>query len=394
MLAKSRFAGHVHSSSSSSSGGSKGGDCLALSMHTDRSFNNVTRGAVLVLRSCTGFTGKWCLEPPFPKPAHLLLVVPAGLLALGAAALAAVFCAALVATLCYWDIWLRPPQKKTAEQPEELLNKQVSESLPFAPRLDAAKFPDPCSRVVPKAGELRSDKCDLNVVGICGFYYPGYQERWDMLCGCSFLGTYYDRQGGSVQLEVNGILRTFTNAEAAFQALKFWHRSEDFEGLSGVGAVTLQMELRGAEDYSFSGVGSNWDAMFRVLEVKFKKDSFMADALLKTGDSFLLEHSGQRVSGGDVWDNSDVCCENWIGIQLMLIRDRLAGTDRWTHYLEDVVDLGVGRPHDDQPGGEWQEVVRSAGVTLDQEVVRAEVQLEESCSVPAVDLQRILQGAS
>lgn len=337
---------------------------------------------------------------PSPKPAYL--VVDAGLLALGAAALAALLCAALVTALSCWRLWSQPPKEGVAEQPEafaveadvhELVDKQVNVPLIFAPRLDAAFFPDPRSELAPESRELLAAECKLGLVGICGFYYPGYQERWDQLCGCNFLGTYYDRAGGNVQLEVNGISKTFTNAEAAFQALKFWHRSEDFEGISGVSAVTLQMELRGDEDFSFSGIGSSWDAMFTVLEVKFKKDSTMADALLRTGDSFLIEHSGQRVSGGDVWDNSDVCCENWLGIQLMLIRDRLAGANRWTHYLEDVIDLGVGRPHDDRPDGKWQEVVRSAGTMLDQEVLLAEVQLEESFSYSATDLSRVLEGS-
>mmetsp|Transcript_115989 Transcript_115989/g.225758 ORF Transcript_115989/g.225758 Transcript_115989/m.225758 type:complete len:652 (+) Transcript_115989:102-2057(+) len=391
--ASNRSFGRLRSSSSSSSGGGKGRDCLALSMHTNRSFDMVTGGAVLMLRNCTSLAGQWRLEPPSPK--HVHLAVHPGLLAIGAAALAAILCAVLVAAWCCWCFRLQPPQENVVKQPEasvneEVIAKQVKVSDPLDPKLDAAFFFDPRSELVPEAGALPSLDCELDVVSICGFYFPGYQERWDRLCGCSFLSTYYDREGGSVQLEVRGITRTFKNAEAAFQALKFWHRSEDFECLSGEEAVTLQMELRGAEDYSFSGIGSSWDAMFTVLEVKFKKDSIMGDALLTTGDSFILEHSGQRVSGGDVWENSDVCCENWLGIQLMLIRDRLASTDRWTHYLEDVIDLGVGRPHDDRPDGKWQEVVRSASMMLDKQVVCGGVELEESYSYSATDLQRIV----
>merc|ERR1719362_2343624 len=380
-------------SSNDRSGASRAGDCLALSINTDRKFAMAIGGAALVLRNCTGLEGQWRLERKSFEPTHPM--VHRWLPALGAAALSAVWCAALAAALCCWHLCSQWPQEKVAEQPEagadqEQLDTEVNTPVPPGPRLDAARFWDPRSELVPEARELLSEDCEIEFVGICGFYYPGYQERWDRLCNCSFLGTYYDREGGGVQLEVNGISRTFTNAEAAFQALKFWHRSEDFESLAGDQAVALRMELRGAEDFSFSGIGSGWDAMFTVLEVKFKEDSIMGRALLSTGDSFLLEHSGQRVSGGDVWDNSDVCCENWLGIQLMLIRDRLAGTDRWTHYLEDVIDLGVGRPHDDRPDGKWQEVVRSASMMLDQEVVCAGVELEESYSYSATDLQRIV----
>jgi len=213
------------------------------------------------------------------------------------------------------------------------------------------------------------DAGEVARVAVCGFYYPGFNERWDRLCNSGFLGTFYNMGAGALEMELQGATRNFTNAEAAFVACKFWHVAEDFSKLTGDEAVQRNMQLTGKEDYSYAGFGSAWNAMYAVLEAKFRQGSVYARALEATGDSLLLEHEGQRGSADDVWtDQCEVDCVNWLGIQLMLIRDRLTGDRSWTKYLESVIDTGIGRPYDDSMNGPWQEAVRTAKRALDAAV--------------------------
>ena len=74
--------------------------------------------------------------------------------------------------------------------------------------------------------------------------------------------------------------------------------------------------------------------MWAVLEAKFCRGSEMATALLRTRDAFLLEHNS--IQGRDnVWsDNADGEGTNWLGMQLMLLRDNLLGKQIWTSWIE------------------------------------------------------------
>lgn len=188
-------------------------------------------------------------------------------------------------------------------------------------------------------------------------------------CSSGFLGTCYDMGAGALEIELQGAKKTFRNAEAAFLACKFCHISEDFSQLTGDEAVHRQRQLSGMEEHSYAGFGSAWNAMFAVLEAKFKRGSVFAEGLEATGDSLLLENEGQRSCADDVWPNQcEVDCVNWLGIQLMLLRDRLTGECSWTNYLESVIDTGIGRPLDDSIDGPWQEAMRTAKQALDAAV--------------------------
>ena len=70
----------------------------------------------------------------------------------------------------------------------------------------------------------------------------------------------------------------------------------------------------------------------------------MAKGLLATGDHFLLEHNS--VPGRDlVWsDNSDGSGTNWLGLQLMIIRDELTKKSSWTNFIYSQVDGYSGAP--------------------------------------------------
>jgi len=208
-------------------------------------------------------------------------------------------------------------------------------------------------------------------VGVIAFYYPGHDEAWDALCGCGFLGNFWDlRSTGGMELEAPcqpGVRHSFTNAEAAFQSLKFWSRADEFAEASGNQAFRKKMQLKGSEDFSYGGYGSNWAGMVSVLMQKFKKDSLLAEALLQTGDTFLLEHCS--VTGRDkIWSNNgNGEGTNWLGLQLMLVRGRLGGDSgqgSWTQYIKDTIDLRSGKPKGQTQAEQWQQVVRDATQAL------------------------------
>merc|ERR1712008_152460 len=128
-------------------------------------------------------------------------------------------------------------------------------------------------------------------------------------------------------------------------------------------------QLVGHQDYSFAGFGSNWRGMWAVLEAKFRPGSRMAQALISTGDAFLLHHNS--MSGRDtVWpDNCDGEGTNWLGLQLLLLRGKLTGRTAWTEHLVSLVDKDSGKPLGYQARHTWQDTVRLAARALMAAVV-------------------------
>lgn len=243
-----------------------------------------------------------------------------------------------------------------------LLNTQNAGQL--APRPRSIVFPDPRRLREHGVAEVALGP----ELGVIAFYFPGREEAWDTFCGSSFLGNFYDLGPGGLELEAPcepGRRCTFRNAEAAFQALKFWQLADEFANLSGEDAFRKKRQLSGQEDLSYGGFGSNWKGMQAVLAAKFKPQTALTDALLCTGDSFLLEHN--PVDGRDkVWsDNSDGTGTNWLGLQLLLLRDqRGGGNGDWTRYVAGLIDLESGTAHDLEGSRQWQETVRRAVVAL------------------------------
>ena len=198
------------------------------------------------------------------------------------------------------------------------------------------------------------------------FYYPDKEEPWDILCGSSFLGNFYPQEE-VLWLTAYSTERKFQNAEAAFQALKFWPQADRFEGSTGDEAFRLKQQLKGQEDWTYGGYGSNWKGMYAVLRAKFKPGSSLASALLETGDAFLLEHNS-RQGRDSVWsDNMDGTGTNWLGLQLMLLREELTpnSTVSWTEWLQAHVDIGTGTPQT----REWQAAVLAAATAVQQQIV-------------------------
>jgi len=211
-------------------------------------------------------------------------------------------------------------------------------------------FPDP--RIPPGGGGRQ--------VKVCGFYNPGRPSAVDVLCKAGFLGNFATAPASSpLVITRAGLSGSFTNAESAFQALKFWNRKHlvEFEQADGDKAFALKRTYSAETDRTYAGFGSNWNAMYAVLQVKFSIPDFRRQ-LVATGNAFLLEHN--QVQGRDaIWSNdNNGTGTNWLGLQLMLLRDELTGKDDWTTWINSTIDLRTGAPRPNSTA--WQDAVRSA----------------------------------
>jgi len=165
-----------------------------------------------------------------------------------------------------------------------------------------------------------------------------------------------------------GARRPFRTAEAAFQALKYWSIAVEFSGLLADAAFQRSQELSGQEDFTYAGFDSAWQAMMAVLAAKFTAGSCWGQALIRTGDAYLLEHSA--VSGPHVtlWDGLPGM--NWLGLQLMLIRDQISGEGRWTGHINRLVNLGTGKARSREMAEQWQAAAQEAAAALNEELER------------------------
>lgn len=228
--------------------------------------------------------------------------------------------------------------------------QQSPRTSTYAPRTDAVFMLDPR-----QAGGSQT-------TGVVAFYFYDCQEDpWDRLCQAPFLGNFYDLGLNGLGLtapQQGGITRYFRSAEAAYQALKCWSRAEEFSNLQGNEAFQLgrQVDL----DSTYAGFNNSFAAMRAVLEGKFANGSEMAALLRKTEDAFLLEHNN-ALNRDSIWsDNCDGNGNNWLGILLMLVRDRLCGTDRWTKYIRELIDEATGEYRRSDCEEAWRRTVRSA----------------------------------
>lgn len=242
----------------------------------------------------------------------------------------------------------------------------------FALKLPGASLPVSVKARPAAFGDVRPATLGMDV-GVVGFYWPGRDEIWDTMCGAGFLSNFWDLGPGGLELEAKcnpGVQKRFRNAEAAFQALKFWKLADEFAELSGEEAFRKKKQLAGGEDRTYAGFGSNWRGMRAVLQAKFRRGSRIAEALVATGDAFLLQHNA--ATGRDtVWsDNCDGEGTNWLGLQLMLLRDMLSGNQVWTEHLSGLVDRESGKPLSKEARAEWQRTVRASGSALMDAVMR------------------------
>merc|ERR1712176_401978 len=123
--------------------------------------------------------------------------------------------------------------------------------------------------------------------------------------------------------------------------------------LSGNEAFTKKKAYAGKEDFTYAKHKNNWMGMYAVLKAKFARGTEMWRALEATGDTYLLEHNSHN--GRDVqWsDNSDGTGTNWLGLQLMLIRDEFSGKSGWTDWARRLLDFEEGKPRDEEGKKTW-----------------------------------------
>jgi len=201
-------------------------------------------------------------------------------------------------------------------------------------------------------------------VKVLGFYYPDREEQCDVLCGVGFLGNFWKlKQPIKITATAQGKQpreHSFQNAEAAFQALKFWKSAEAFERVTGDEAFSLKKKFAGKEDFTYGGTGSNWKGMRTVLEAKFAPNSELANKLVGTGDAYFLEHNS--VPNRDkIWsDNYDGEGTNWLGLQLMHLRGVLGGDKTWQTWIEGLIDMNTGQELTAGLEEHWRNSVRAA----------------------------------
>lgn len=173
---------------------------------------------------------------------------------------------------------------------------------------------------------------------LMAFYYPGRKTDWDNYYHTSFLANFYVCP---VSLTIDGVTGNFHNAEAAFQATKWWDRKDtdgqlirpQFEACKyGNDAFQLRSRLAGSRsvcgevpdwDHSYVGLGRE-GVMLAVVASKFMSEPLKTE-LIATGDAYLLEHN-MTTDRDDFWsDNHDGKGQNKLGKMLMKLRHRLGG---------------------------------------------------------------------
>jgi len=176
-----------------------------------------------------------------------------------------------------------------------------------------------------------------------------------VLCRARFLGNSYDLGEDGLEMQVHREQRSFRSAEEAVRALGTAANEDQCTGLCGMDSEGNQNE---------------WRATTAALQAKFRSSSPLERALLDTGDAFLLCHASEAGRGGEWSDCGNGTGANWLGLQLMLLRDRKTGWKRWTEFIEQSVDRQTGRPLYGIRENAWQEAVRNAQAALAEALAR------------------------
>lgn len=147
----------------------------------------------------------------------------------------------------------------------------------------------------------------------------------------AFLSNFYDTKVKFYDV-------TFNNSEAAFQAQKCSDRRQikNFVGITASASKKLgrKVELR-----------EGWDnlkdqVMYEIVKAKFEQNTRLAYALLKTGDTILIEGN---TWGDRYWGQVDGVGENKLGKILMRVRDELVIQPQFPKYSSVLLALLNGR---------------------------------------------------
>merc|ERR1712226_952243 len=118
--------------------------------------------------------------------------------------------------------------------------------------------------------------------------------------------------------------------------------------------------------------------MLFILRAKFLQHPDMTERLLCTEDAFLLDHNSV-VGRDDVWsDNGNGSGMNWLGLQLMMVREELQDArcvtcrgKKWMPLLGSLIDPETGDSYSREAESTWHNIVRSATEALNLELHRS-----------------------
>lgn len=229
------------------------------------------------------------------------------------------------------------------------------------------------SKVSVSAGStIKDPRGTQKPINVIGFSFSGEAEELNRIYGAALLGNFWDLGKDGLKIKTKSDTTYFRNVEAAFQALKFPEYADLLTDLSGPDAAQCGQGLKCKEDWDYCGYGSDWLAMYACLAAKFSQNNaqtiLCCNALLKTGDAFLVGHNS---SSGKEWvwsNNSRGDGANWLGLQLMLIRDEMQQRKEptWTKYIQDTcgIDLKTGLLQLGVKTDSWQTTVYMATQAL------------------------------
>jgi len=128
------------------------------------------------------------------------------------------------------------------------------------------------------------------------------------------------------KVEYNG--RTFRNAEAAYQSEKYSNNKlkEKFTSVDGEGAWQLSRSRKSSDEESPNPHFNKLITMRAVVMAKFSQNEKCKDALLSTGNAYLVEHTPKKGRDKFWADDNDGSGENNLGKILMQTRKKLGGT--------------------------------------------------------------------
>mmetsp|Transcript_7834 Transcript_7834/g.18255 ORF Transcript_7834/g.18255 Transcript_7834/m.18255 type:complete len:1108 (-) Transcript_7834:102-3425(-) len=225
--------------------------------------------------------------------------------------------------------------------------------------------------VLPTPGCISDPRAPSEEVAVIAFPAGPADARAEE--GSLFLATSFDVSSSKL-LELRAprcpeMSRRFKNVDAAFQALRCWEKAAELESMSAEAALSYGLQLD-KEDRTHGGYGGKWTGMLAILCQKFAPNSPWLKALQQTGDAYLLSHGSNGLEPALWSDMDDGTGRNWMGLQLMLIRDMLQEASRdkalprhknWSEFIRSCgMDLPSGEVAGADGASQWQDLVRAA----------------------------------
>jgi len=160
-------------------------------------------------------------------------------------------------------------------------------------------------------------------IRVFGFWCPNDGSSVsgiDKIFGCPFLGNFF---WNSLSMIVNDEWQSLQSSETAFHLsyIANTHPNEVMKmiGASGMEACRLKHDIKKLTTKD-SNYGPPVNRMFCILRAKFYSDGKLADLLLSTQDSFLIEFTKFDYFWGNGGGN-DTMGLNVLGLLLMLVRE-------------------------------------------------------------------------